>query len=202
MADRTNPTDMADPTDMAGTKPHVAVLNHVELVYRPGERALARRLFELLGAEVRDSGGPFLVMLLEPGQTDFVSNVYYASEVNPTQWALEQELAKALGPGGVLHDAVTPYRERLAAAPQFSSHFGMRVPDGDAYEAMLERVRRAGEHDPELAGRVRVAGVFRPGDPGSLTDAMIQSFVQTDVVATGMLAFGQIIEVQYHLAAT
>jgi hypothetical protein len=32
-------------------------LNHVELVYAPGERQLAARTFELLGCRVEDKGG-------------------------------------------------------------------------------------------------------------------------------------------------
>ena len=40
--------------------------------------------------------------------------------------------------------------------------------------------------------------MFAPGDPGSLTDTMIQAFVHTDVVAAGLLLLGQHFELQYH----
>lgn len=63
---------------------------------------------------------------------------------------------------------------------------------------MLESVREAGAHDPELAGRIQLSAVFAPGDPGSLTDTMIQAFVHTDVVAAGLLVLGQHFELQYH----
>jgi hypothetical protein len=56
-----------------------------------------------------------------------------------------------------------------------------------------------GDTDPELAGRVSVSGVFRPGDPGAYTDTMVQAFVRTDVVAAGLLAFSQHVELQYQL---
>ena len=47
---------------------------------------------------------------------------------------------------------------------------------------------------------MEVSGVFAPGDPGSLTDTMIQAFVHTDVVAAGLLAFGQHFELQYQFS--
>ncbi len=50
-----------------------------------------------------------------------------------------------------------------------------------------------------LAGRVSVSGVFRPGDPGSYTDTMAQAFVRTDVIASGLLTFGQHIELQWQV---
>lgn len=175
-----------------------AALNHVELVYRPGERALARRVFELLGATVQDFGGPFLTVVLGAGQDDLVSNVLYASEVLPEQWKFEQRLADQLAAGGPLHTEASPFFERLAVQPQSSSHFGLRVGGADAFDAALERVRQAGASDPELAGRVEVAAVYRPGDEGSLTDLMVQAFVRTDVVASGLLALGQFIELQLH----
>ena len=70
-------------------------LNHVEMVYRPGERALAGRVFELLGMRVLDRGGTWMTALVDPDVADFSNNACYASEVTPEQWALEQTLASA-----------------------------------------------------------------------------------------------------------
>ena len=39
-------------------------------------------------------------------------------------------------------------------------------------------------------------GFFRPGDPGSYTDFIMQSFIKTDVAASGLITFGQHIELQ------
>ena len=47
-----------------------------------------------------------------------------------------------------------------------------------------------------------MSGVFRPGDPGAYTDTMVQAFVRTDVVAAGLLAFGQHVELQYQIPPT
>ena len=123
-------------------------LNHVEMVYRPGERALAGRVFELLGMRVLDRGGTWMTALVDPDVADFSNNACYASEVTPEQWALEQTLAAAIAtrrrrsrqpPRG--------YLERLRTEPQRSFHFGIRFHSRDDYDATLDRVRAAAD-DP------------------------------------------------------
>ena len=171
------------------------VLTHVELVYRPGERALAIELFEVLGCRPVDRGGEYFTSFVEPSDRDYGTNVLYASEVTPSQWALEQ----ALQAGTELAQPMRDYVEHLRRQPQRSFHFGLRIPERAALEATIERIGIAGEQDPELAGRVAIAGVFRPGEPGAVTDTMIQAFVWTDVVASGLLTLGQHIELQWHV---
>lgn len=176
-------------------------LNHVEMVYRPGERALAGRVFELLGMRVFDRGGTWMTALVDPELGDFSNNACYASEVTPEQWALEQTLAAA-----IQHDDNTvgatarAYLDRLRTEPQRSFHFGIRFHSRDDFDATLDRVR-AVESDPELGGRVGVSRVFHPDDPDAAAPNMIQAFVRTDVVAAGVLAFGQHVELQWHLPA-
>ena len=174
-------------------------LNHVEMVYRPGERALAARVFELLGLRVIDKGGEWLFALVDPEQADLANNACYASEVTPEQWALEQTLATVIADSDddVGSDA-RAYLERLRAEPQRSFHFGIRFFSRDDYDAALDRVRAA-DDDSELAGRVNLSGVFHPDEPGAAAPNMIQAFVRTDVVAAGLLAFGQHVELQWHL---
>jgi hypothetical protein len=145
-------------------------LNHVELVYRPGERALAARVFELLGCRPQDRGGTYLTSFVEPTEGDFVNNTVYCSEVTPEQWQLECALGDTLAAEGPVAAAALTYFERFRREPQRSTHFGIRVMDRDAYDGVLEGIREAGDHDPDLAGRIRVSAVFAPGDPGSLTD--------------------------------
>ena len=175
-------------------------LNHVELVYRPGERELAGRVFALLGCRPQDNGGTFLTSFVEPGEGDFCNNAVYCSEVTPEQWRLECALTEALDGRGPVADAAHAYLDRLRGEPQRSTHFGIRVPDRDRFDSVIDGLRDAEEHDPDLAGRVRVSAVFAPGDPGSLTDVMIQAFVHTDVVAAGLLVLGQHFELQYQFA--
>jgi hypothetical protein len=173
-------------------------LNHVELVYAPGERPLARALFELLGFDVRDSGGPFLTAMIHNDQGDFANNALYASEVTAEQWALEQALRAAVD-GGDLAGPADAYLARLRAQPQTSCHFGIRYPTAEDHDAAHDRLAHVEDHAPDLVGRVTLSGVFRPGDPGSYTDTMTQAFVRTDVIASGLLAFGQHIELQWQV---
>ena len=171
-------------------------ITHVELLYRPGERALAGKVFALLGCEPVDRGGQFFTSLVDPAAPrDYVENVLYASEVRPEQWEFEQALVARLGDDRVSFIAAT------RRSPQHSTHFGFRVPDESSLAAIVTRVERAGHDDPELMGRVGVDGVFQPGDPGAIAPNMVQAFVWTDVVAAGLLALGQHIEVQWHVPA-
>ena len=173
-------------------------LNHVEMVYRPGERELAGRVFEVLGLRVLDRGGTWFSALVDPEVADFSNNACYASEVTPEQWALEQSLADAIAKDDDEVGATARgYLDRLRTEPQRSFHFGIRFYQRDDFDAALERVR-AVDDDPELKGRVSLVRVFHPDEPGAAAPNMIQAFVQTDVVAAGVLAFGQHIELQWH----
>lgn len=171
-------------------------LTHVELLYRPGERALAQKVLRLLGCDPVDRGGEFFTSFVDPGGVrDYATNVLYASEVGASQWELEKQLAAA---GGAARAA---YLAALREQPQRSTHFGFRVPTEAALDELVARVRTAATADPELAERVAVDGVYRPGEPGSIAQDMVQAFIWTDVLAAGLLTFGQHIEVQWHLPA-
>ncbi|MDI2124740.1 hypothetical protein [Yinghuangia seranimata] len=174
-------------------------ITHAELLHRPGERELAKRVFELLGCRVLDRGGHFFTAFVDPEVTDYVTNVLYASEVSPEQWEFERQLDRAATGEGPLAETRSAWAADMRAHPQHSYHFGLRLPSEQALDAVLERVEAAGRDDPELAGRIGVAGVFRPGDPDAATDTMVQAFVRTDVVACGLVALGQHIELQWHL---
>ena len=174
-------------------------LNHVEMIYRPGERELAARVFELLGMRVVDNGGEWLFALVDPAVGDASNNACYASQVTPEQWKLEQSLESVMARGdSEVGTAAQAYVEQVQAEPQHSFHFGIRYVERDDFDATLERFRAA-ESDPELGGRVALLGVYDPSDPGAYAPSMFQAFVRTDVVAGGLLALGQLIELQWHL---
>ncbi len=192
---------------MSSTYSAGRALNHMELVYRPGERALAARVFEMLGMRVRDQGGTWITAFVDPDVTDVTNKACYASEVTAEQWVFEQALGAAIdvsenepsspaeiGPAG------RAYVNRLRADPQHSSHFGIRYKARDDFDATLDRVRQAAD-DPELSGRIALIGVYQPDEPGALAPNMIQAFVRTDAVAAGLLTLGQLIELQWHLPA-
>ena len=174
------------------------LLNHVELVYRPGERTLVRKVFETLGCGVVETGGPYLVIQIDADAGDFMNNVLYASEVTAEQWEFETRLQKELVQNEELAASYRAYEARRAAAPQQTTHFGLRMGSLEALEATLARIDSS--DDPELEGRLELAGVFRPGDPGALSDALVQAFVRTDVCASGLISLGQQIELQAQLS--
>ncbi|NUU22800.1 MAG: hypothetical protein HOV68_15005 [Streptomycetaceae bacterium] len=173
-------------------------ITHAELLHRPGERELAKRVLELLGCRVLDRGGHFFSAFVEPQVTDYVSNVLYASEVTPEQWAFEQQLDLAAAGDGPLAEARATWAAHMRARPQYTYHFGLRLPTEKALDEALANIEAAGGDD-ELADRIGVAGVFRPGDPDAATDTMVQAFVRTDVIACGLVSLGQHIELQWHL---
>jgi hypothetical protein len=173
-------------------------ITHLELLHRPGERAQARRLLEVLGCRVLDRGGHFFSAFVEPEVTDYLNNILYASEVTPEQWAFERQLDIA-ATEGPFAEARSTWSAHMRAHPQYTYHFGLRLPSEQALEAALVRVAAAGREGGELAGRVEVVAVFRPGDPDAATDTMVQAFVRTDIVACGLVGLGQHIELQWHL---
>jgi hypothetical protein len=174
------------------------LLNHVELVYRPGERKLVTKVFETLGCVVVETGGPFLVIQIQPGEQSFLDNVLYASEVTPAQWEFERVLLEQTETDGKLAAAYREFDALRSREPQRTTHFGIRLESVEALEQLLARIRSL--PDPELEGRLQLAAVFRPGDPGALSDSLIQAFVRTDVCAAGLIRLGQHIELQVEIS--
>ncbi len=170
------------------------LLNHVEMVYRPGERQLVEKVFRVLGCKVVDSGGTYLSIQVDSDSDDAGNNVFYASEVTGEQWRFEQLLQQGLRGEGDLAAGYRGYDELLERTPQRATHFGIRLGSPQELDGTVERVQAL--NDPELAGRLKVSAVFRPGEYGSLTDKLVQAFIKTDVCAAGLVSLGQHIELQ------
>ena len=171
-------------------------LHHVAAMYAPGDRPVARAFFEVLGCEVTDSRSPFLLARIGPARPGLSESWVFASEVTPEQWRLEETL-RAERRGGALAGPADDYVRRLQSDPQHACHFAIRYPGEAEFEASLDRVEHVGDHVPALAGRVSISGVYRPGDHGAQSATQTQAFVYTDVIASGVLAFGQHIELQW-----
>jgi hypothetical protein len=178
------------------TKSVAKALHHVALVHAPGERSLARAFFELLGCEVFESGSPFLLARIAPDA--HAETWMFASEVTSEQWQLELALHDALN-GGKLAAVGNAYLGRLTSDPQHSCHFAVRMPSEQEFDATLDRVARVDQVAPTLSGHVSISGVFRPGDRGAQSHTQTQAFVYTDIVASGLLAFGQHLELQWEI---
>jgi hypothetical protein len=170
-------------------------LNHVEMIYRPGERDAARALFETLGFGVSDFG-PWLVVAIDPETGNGIDNVMYASEPVPAQQRFEDALQDAIAGHPEAAAALAHYRDVRVAHPQYNFHFGASIPTLEEWRLRTERVQHAAEHHPLLKGRVEVSS-FEPGDPGSV-GLVYQTFVLTEILATGTLQTGLIFEVQWY----
>jgi hypothetical protein len=163
-------------------------ITHVELLHAPEERLLAARVFELLGCTVTDSGGHWFTAFVDANLRDWANNVFYASEAPAAQLEIEAAFA----------DSVDDWTNMVRTAPQQSPHFGLRVGTVDEHREIVRRVRSCAD-DPELRGRVEVLGVFFHDAPDAIATNMDQAFIWTDVIASGPLRLGQVIEVQWHL---
>lgn len=188
--------------------PTAKMLSHLELVYAPGERPLARTLLRELGFRVLDpqtdpipanlgpAAAPFLIVYVDPRSDDVFDNVLYVSEVSAPQRRFEEALRARLERDGELAALHGELRAAYAERPQMMTHVGVGYASAAELEQACERVARA----PELAGRVVVSPVYRPGGPGSLDDRVVQAFVYTDLVASGLLCAGQQLELQVRLS--
>jgi hypothetical protein len=166
-------------------------LNHVALVYQPGERGLAGKLFELLGCEVRDAGGAWISGAVDGSEQDRSNNALFATEAAPEERAYSRQLAKATSQGDPAAGR-EQFEARRRRNPQRFSHFGIRMSEQEQAN-ILARIEAL--DDPELEGRVEVR-VFRPEDPDSVTPRMIRAFVFTDIVSFGPMPPGIVIELQ------
>jgi hypothetical protein len=178
-------------------------LNHAELFYAPGERALARELFRALGCRVLDpqeergpsdlgpAAGPYLIVFVDPASADLIDNVLYASEVAPEQWAFEQELRSRLGADRSLRERFNAYQQNFERYPQGMTHLGLAMA-----AAQLEAAVARLASEAAFAGRLRLRGPYRPGEPGSVDARVIQAFVHTDILSSGLLVAGQQLELQ------
>jgi hypothetical protein len=175
------------------------MLNHLEVLFKPGEVELATLFMSALGFEAVDygrvtsAGKPYLFIHLEPSDKDTVNNIFYLSEARPEQLELEAALRSARESRPDLARAWDAYVHKALNKPHGIPHAGIRFQSFEALEAVLERLNTAAES--ELKGRVAVKAIA-PGDPGSMSDRLLQAFVYTDVVASGLFGLGQVFELQ------
>ena len=167
-------------------------LSHVEIVHRPGDRDLVGKFLGLLGVETQEAmGGQYVVGVIDrptyrPAE---LLNFLGGSEVDAAQWAFDQALLAAIT-DGPLAGTYAEYEQHLDRYPTRGMHIGIVYSSIAEWEAVIGRVDGCARDLPELAGRVRLCGVYRPGEPDSVAP-IHQAFVWTDVIASGSLALGQ-----------
>jgi len=175
------------------------LFSHIGAVYRPGERDIAVEFVEALGCAVADtpgiadSGSLFISVHPNPDDRDPINNVFYLSEMMPQQLAFEQALKAAMESNPALRDARAAFGDTALASPASIPHFALNFPSMEAVEPVLDKL--ANGLRAELADRVSMR-VFRPGDPGAMGKDCTIAFVYTDIIASNVGGFGQIIEIQ------
>ena len=173
-----------------------AMLNHIEAVYRPGERQLAIDLFEALGCATADTGvinetgSSYVSVHPDPGDCNY-DNVIYLGEMAGEQLRLEDMLRQRSEGDGELRATLDAFRSSAHERPFGHAHIAVRYPNFESLQRVLDRIEE--RLTPALKQRVRI-NVFRPGDHDEVGPNSIQAFITTDVVGCGLLAAGQILE--------
>ena len=175
-------------------------LNHVEMVYRPGERDLASRVFELLGMRVRRQRRQWMSALVDPTSPTSPTTPVTRRRSRPSSGTLEQTLAAAMASGdsagghrraGVPRHGCRPSRSTRSTSGSATTH-------RDDFDATLD-ASAPPRPIPSSPGASRCSASTTRANPAPAAPGMFQAFVRTDVVAGGLLAFGQLIELQWHL---
>jgi hypothetical protein len=183
-----------DIVDYPGT-----LLNHLEMLYQPGERELAVSFCKMLGWSVTETdratevGSTYMIVRFEPEESSNLDNVMFLSEMRPEHVELEKVLGAVLSNESDLERVVDAYATKARTRPHGIPHFGVRYRSFEQLDAVLERFERS--LTPDLAPRVAVDAI-RPEDPRAMAPDLIQAFVYTDVICTGLFTLGQLIELQ------
>jgi hypothetical protein len=173
-----------------------ALLNHIEAVYRPGERQLAIDLFAALGCATVDTGvmnetgSSYISVHPDPGDCNY-DNVIYLGEMAGEQLRLEDMLRQRSEGDAELRASLDLFRTSAHERPFGFPHIAVRYPSFASLQLVLDKVEE--RLTAALKPRVRI-NIFRPGDHDEVGPDSIQAFVYTDVVPSGLLAAGQILE--------
>ena len=169
-------------------------LNHVEFAHRPGEGHLVIAMIEALGCGWYEVDAPpygsYLVIRLDGsvhGENDM-----FASQAEPEQLALEAALAVAVAGD----PALAEYRGLQQHKPYRAAHIGLRLPSVAALDEAVARLQALDAGS--LAGRLHLGEVMtRSAAEAKAADAPVkQLWIGTDVISSGLLTFGQQIELQ------
>jgi hypothetical protein len=173
-------------------------VNHVELLHRPGEYALAIEFFETLGCTLVDLTESFGAnrritgVFAGAGEHDALNNVLYLSEFRQPERQLDAVLGRLTQENDELRAAIESH-DHVRSRPGDVTHFGLRYPSFEELAAVVDRLQH---HLPAtLVGRVTVF----PSSPAALpalAAEVNQAFVHTNVIGTGLFPFGQLIELQ------
>jgi hypothetical protein len=168
------------------------LLNHQEMVIKPGEWEHAKAFFETMGfgvAEMADN--QHIAVWIDPDVAPTAENVMYANEPTPAQAKLEAALEKAISNDTELADTLKSYQNIRWEWPQYVAHFGASCPTHEDWIERVERLQEANRSHPLLKGRVNVK-VCEPGLPHAL-GPLSQAFIHTDILSNGVFAVAGIL---------
>ena len=175
------------------------LINHVETLYRPGERELAVELAEALGCVITDTGfkgdgvDTFLAAHPNPDDQDPQNNAFYMSQVRPEQLAVEQRLQQFADQDQAFAAQLEGYRHAARSKPFGVPHFALRYQTGEEVQQAEARINAGLQQ--KLGDRLHMR-VFYPEDADAAVGKSIQGFIYQDVVVSGSFLMGQIIELQ------
>jgi hypothetical protein len=173
------------------------LLNHHEMVFKPGEREHARAFFETMGFAVADmADGQHIAVQIDPEAGFTGDNVLYANELTPAQQNLEAALDQALATDTHLAEMVERYQRIRWKHPQYVSHFGASLPTHADWKERVERLQEANRSHELLKGRINIK-IGEPGLPEAL-GPLSQAFIHTDILAVGPFALaGMLFDLQW-----
>lgn len=221
-------TASADMTGVPRTLDRLATtptsIGHLALHFRPGERDLATRFFQLLGARIREfpnalSDEPLYIVAMDGAVPDQADNIIYLFALKPAQLDLEAAIVEALGAcTDREHPALAAFLAHRNQWPESYLHFGLHFATLAELEAAVLRIQEERESNPAFGARIQGMQVLRArGQEGDheIEDRMaaspvfadaadyaygkhgVQVHIRTDLFATGLALFGSIVELDF-----
>lgn len=180
------------------------LLNHLEAVYRPGDRQLAREFLTALGLVIEDysvtdpDATSMLGIHFDPTDRDSTNNIVFLHQMSEPQAAFDALLQARLAEDAPLASAHAAFLDTVKRYPGATPHFGIRYRSMAAVDQVIARLNNVSE---DLKLRVSVNEMppypARPGMPD-----IRQVFVESDVISTSPAGFGQTIELQVERSDT
>ena len=174
-------------------------LNHVEFAHRPGEGGLVVELFEALGCscEVIDTPpyGKYIVVSLDGSPHG--ENDMFASEAESEQLALEKALQRQIAASGSeIASGAAQFRQLQRDKAFRATHIGLRIPSVAALDDVTARLGALASG--RFSGRLELGYTMeRTPEEARASDTPVkQIWIWTDVISTGLMTFGQQIELQ------
>ncbi len=193
-----------------------STFGHLALQYKDvADAPLAARLLRVLGftecysiaqTQAGPYSGPFYHFVIDESANRGTDRIIFLLQMPPALREVYDEINEKLGVGTPQQSAkVTAMREALAHDPEYGFHTAVLMHSLEELEEMSLRVRKLGEEDPELKGRVKVTGnrsrrgtpevdarmdsspFFKDIDRETYGPNGVQVFVETDLFVGGPL---------------